>query len=111
MLKRIEDITVISADEFHSYEGEWIFVDTASPFQSQPMAQAYISIGDSETELPLMWQESNIFAGEVFITYEEGVIHTFLSLELKDQLESGKFLFIKVIAIGEPSNTRPIRIS
>jgi hypothetical protein len=109
MLKRIEDITVISADEFLSYEGEMIFVDTECPLKSQPMAQAYLAIGDKETELPTMWQESSLFGGDVFMTYEEGVIHTFISLELKEQLEPGKFLFIKVIALGEHNDLRPIR--
>lgn len=110
MLKQIEDITVISAEEFLSYEGDMIFVDTECSFQSQPIAQAYISVGTSETELPTMWQESSLFAGSIFMTYENNVIHTFISLELKDQLEPGQYLFIKVIAIGEPNNTRPIRV-
>jgi hypothetical protein len=111
MLKLIEDITVISADEFLSYEGEMIFVDTECPFKSQPLAQVYLAIGDIEDSLPSMWQESSLFAGGVFTTYESGVLHTFISLELQDQLEPGKFLFIKVISIGEPSDNKPIRIA
>jgi hypothetical protein len=111
MLKSIEDITVISADEFHSYEGDMIFVDTECPFKSQPLAQIYIGMGDSEDELPTMWQESILFGGDIFTTYEYGVLHTFISLDLKDQLDPGKFLFIKAIVIGEPRETKMIRIS
>jgi hypothetical protein len=111
MLKRVEDITVISAEEFHSYEGELIFVDTECPFKSQPIAQAYIAIGDTESDLPTMWQESSLYAGDIFMTYENNLIHTFISLDLKDQLELGKYLFIKVITIGEPSDTKPIRLA
>ncbi len=110
MLKRIEDITVISGAEFHSYEGEMIFVDTECPFRSQPIAQAYLAMGDAEDELPNMWQESSIFGGDVFMTYESGVLHTFISLDMKEQLDEEKYLFIKVIAIGEPSDTIPIRL-
>ncbi len=111
MLKRIEDITVISTDEFLSYEGEMIFVDTECPFKSQPVSQVFLSISDSEDTLPALWQESSVFGGEVFTSYEEGVLHTFISLDLQDQLEPGQYLFIKVIAIGEPRDRKPIRIS
>lgn len=111
MLKRVEDITVISADEFLSYEGEMIFVDTQCPFKSQPLTQVFLSVGDAEDELPSMWQESALFADTVFTTFEDDVLHTFISLELKEQLEPGKYLFIKVIAIGEPVDTRPIRLA
>jgi hypothetical protein len=105
MLKRIEDITVISADDFLAYEGDMIFVDTECPFQSQPIAQAFVSISDAEDELPHIWQEISIFPEDFFMTYEDGVIHTFISLEFKDQ-----YLFIKVIAIGEPNETKMLRI-
>jgi hypothetical protein len=101
MLTRLEDITVISAAEFASYEGDMIFVDTTCPFSSQPIAQAYLSIGDTELELPESWQESSVFGGEVLMTYEDGVIHTFIGLEVAEQLEPHQHLFIKVIAIGE----------
>lgn len=102
MLKRIEDITIVTAEEFDSNDGDMIFVDTVCEgFKSQPLAQAYLAVGESESELPSMWQEANVFGGGVLLTYEPGVIHTFLSPELKDELESGKFLFVKVIAIGE----------
>lgn len=111
MLKRIEDITVISSDEFLSYEGDMIFVDTECPFKSQPVAQAFVAIGDAEDQLPTMWQESSIFGGDIFMTYEDGTVHTFISLELQEQMEPGKFLFIKIIAIGEQSETKPIRLS
>lgn len=111
MLKRIEDITVISTEEFLSYEGEMIFVDTECPFKSHPLTQAFLSIGDREDELPSMWQESNLFGGDVFMTYEDGILHTFISLDFKEQLDPGKFLFIKVVAIGEPKDVKPIRIS
>jgi len=111
MLKRVEDITVISAEEFHSYEGELIFVDTECPFRSQPIAQAFLAIGNTEDDLPTMWQESSLFGGDIFMTYENNIIHTFISLEIKEQLEIGKYLFIKVIAIGEPNDTKPIRLA
>ncbi len=111
MLKQIEDITVISTDDFLSYEGEMIFVDTECPFKSQPIAQAYISMGDTETDLPKMWQECSIFSNDIYMTYEDGTIHTFISLDLQDQLDPGQYLFIKVIAIGEPQETKTIRIS
>lgn len=110
MLKRIEDITVISADEFLSYEGDLIFVDTQAPFRSQPIAQAYLALGDSEDTLPSLWQEISLYGSDIFITFEEGVIHTFISLDFKEQLESGQYIFIKVIAIGEPDEKKPIRI-
>lgn len=111
MLKRIEDITVISTDEFLSYEGDMIFVDTESPFKSQPIAQAYVAIGDSETELPDMWQEIGLFGGDFFLTFEDDIIHTFISLDFKEQLEPGRYLFIKVIAIGEPKDAKTIRLA
>lgn len=101
MITRIEDITVIAADDFLSYEGEMIFVDTPSPFASQPIAQAYVAMGEAETELPDMWQESSVFGSDVFLTFGDGTIHTFLSLDLQDQVEPGTYIFIKVIAIGD----------
>lgn len=110
MLRRIEDITVISAKEFLSYEGEMIFVDTDVPFKTQPLAQVYVGMGQAEDELPGMWQESSLFAGGIFTTFENEVLHTFISLELKDQLEPEQYLFIKVILIGEISDLKPIRI-
>lgn len=111
MLKRLEDITVISTDEFHSYEGEMIFVDTESPFPSQPLTQVFIGMGPAEDELPSLWQESTVFGGEIFTTFEDKTIHTFISLDLQDQFEPGQYIFIKVIAIGESEDKKPIRIS
>jgi hypothetical protein len=101
MLERIEDITVLAKEEFETAESDMLFVDTESTFQTQPLVQVFLGISDGETELPDNWQESNVFSGDVAITYEEGIIHTFLSLDFGDQLENGQFLFIKVIAIGE----------
>jgi hypothetical protein len=111
MLKRIEDITVISTDEFLSYEGEMIFVDTDCPFTSQPLTQVFLAISDKEDELPNLWQESSVFGGDVFTSFEENVLHTFISLDLQEQLDPGQFLFVKVIAIGEPVERKPIKIS
>lgn len=87
-----------------------IFIDTEAPFQSQPLVQAYVAIGDEEDELPTLWQEIAVFGGDIFLTYEEGVIHTFLSLELQEQLSPGQFIFIKVIAIGELQTLKSIRM-
>ncbi len=111
MMKLIEDITVIAADEFLSFEGEMIFVDTECPFKSQPLSQVFIAIGDSETELPSMWQESTLFQGDIFSTFENNVLHTFISLEFQQYLEPGQYLFIKVITMGEPNDRKAIRLT
>ena len=101
MLKRIEDITVISGQEFVSCEEDMLFVDTESPFSSQPLVQVFIALSEAETELPDTWQESSLFGGDVVITYEEGTIHTFISVDIQEQMAPEQYLFIKVIAIGE----------
>jgi hypothetical protein len=109
MLKRIEDITVISGEEFLSYEGEYIFVDTHCPFQSQPLTQAFISFGEAEDQLPTIWHESSVFSGEVFMTFEAPTLHTFLSLSLQEQITAEQFVFVKVIAIGDAQELKAIR--
>ncbi len=111
MLKRIEDITVISGEEFHSYTDEMIFVDTVCPFKQQPLTQAFIGISDAEEELPALWQEISLYGGDIFLTFENDTVHTFISTDFKEQLDVEKFLFIKVIAIGDAQDTRPFRIA